>query len=325
MTAVRIDAPAAAPAARLPLVDMARGAAIVAMIVYHAAWDLSFFRLIPVDVGGSLGWSLFARAIAGSILAVVGISLVLATRRGLHLARFVRRLAILVAAAASITLVTWFVFPDSFIFFGILHSIAVASVLGLAFVRLPVAAVALAAAAVFVAPAVIADPVLDEPALWWLGLMSFRPLSNDFVPIFPWFGMVLAGIVAARLALRFGFVESARPRPGRPLALLVWVGRHSLVIYLIHQPVLFGLAALAAQAIGPASADPTPAFVESCTAGCMESGTGEAICRPACECLAADAKLAGLWPQILADRLSIPETERYGGLARECRNAVGAP
>src|SRR5690606_29598688 len=65
---------------RLAVVDVARGVAILAMIVYHAAFDLSANRLIAVDVIASLPWKVFARSIAGTFLLVVGVSLVLATR-----------------------------------------------------------------------------------------------------------------------------------------------------------------------------------------------------------------------------------------------------
>src|SRR5688572_15752760 len=137
-------AAAASRPARLPAIDAARGVAIVAMVVYHFAWDLGFFGFISADVGGDLGWRIFARSIAGSFLALVGVSLVLATRNGLNRGRFLRRLGVIAAAAAAITLVTRIVFPETYIFFGILHAIAVSSVLGLAFVRAPILLVAAA-------------------------------------------------------------------------------------------------------------------------------------------------------------------------------------
>ena len=71
--------------ARLAAIDAVRGAAIAAMVVYHTAFDLSVRRLIPVDVTSNPGWVVFARLIAGTFLALVGVGLVLATRRGLNL------------------------------------------------------------------------------------------------------------------------------------------------------------------------------------------------------------------------------------------------
>ena len=133
------------------------------MIVYHFSWDLRYFGFITADVAEDPGWRIFARLIAGGFIFVSGVSLVLATRNGLHLDRYVKRLAILVAAAASITLVTWFVFPDNFIFFGILHHIALASVLGLAFIRAPLPMVIAAAVLCFALPPLLAGPPSTTP------------------------------------------------------------------------------------------------------------------------------------------------------------------
>src|SRR6476661_893854 len=126
---VAADAPKAPP--RLPIVDAARGVAIAAMFVFHFTWDLGFFNFIDLQAGVDPAWRAFAKAIAGSFLALVGIGLVLASRGGLRLGPYGRRLAMVSAAAAGITAATWLATPDEFIFFGILHCIAVSSVLAL--------------------------------------------------------------------------------------------------------------------------------------------------------------------------------------------------
>ncbi len=320
---MRIDAAAAAGRqVRLPAIDAARGVAIVAMVVYHFAWDLGFFGFIGADVGGDLGWRIFARSIAGSFLALVGVSLVLATRNGLRRGRFLRRLAVIAASAAAITVATRIVFPDTYIFFGILHAIAVSSVLGLAFVRAPILLVGAAALFCFLAPRLLAGPAFDHPALLWLGLASYHPRSNDFVPIFPWFGAVLCGIAAARLAPLLPLHGLAHWSDGFARRLLVWAGRHSLGIYLIHQPVLFGLVYLVAQVAPPDRAGFEPAYLESCAASCVESGVGESICRRTCACLVERTKSEELWDGLVRNDLSDDETRRYFDLAAECRQAA---
>jgi uncharacterized membrane protein len=322
---VRADAPAAAsPAARLPLIDAARGVAIAAMVVYHFSWDLRYFGYIAVDVTEDLGWRLFARAIAGSFLFIVGVSLVLATRNGVDSARYLRRLGVIAAAAAAITVVTYFVFPDSYVFFGILHHIAVASVLGLAFVNAPIPVVAASAVACFLAPPLLSGPAFDSPALFWLGLASYFPRTNDFVPIFPWFGVVLAGIVAARLAwlrwpegLTRGALLARAPRS------LVWAGRHSLVIYLIHQPVLFGLVYLAAQISPPDLLGFEASFVESCSASCVESEVEPDICRRTCACIADRTQAEGMWTRLMRQELTPTEETHYFAISDRCRSEAG--
>ena len=165
---------------------------------------------------------------------------------------FLRRLAMIVAAAGAITLMSWYADPDSTIWFGILHCIALSSVLGLAFLRMPVALLLAAALAGVAAPLLFASPVFNAPAWLWLGLASEVRPSNDYVPLLPWFAAVLVGIATGRLALRWRPRERwAQWRAGRlPLRALAFFGRHSLGVYLLHQPVLMGLVAAAAYLIG---------------------------------------------------------------------------
>ncbi|MYZ49704.1 DUF1624 domain-containing protein [Rhizobiales bacterium L72] len=284
------------------------------MVVYHFSWDLSFFGLIGVDVGSALGWRIFARLIAGAFLFLVGVSLVLASRRGIRWRPFLRRLAILVAAAAAITVATWFVFPESFVFFGILHEIALASVLGLAFLRAPLPLVAAAAVLAALAPSFLAAPVFDHPALLWLGLYTVPPVSNDYVPVFPWFAIVLAGILAARLA------AARLPAPAHvaaPARALAWLGRNSLAIYLVHQPILFG-ALYGLQALGAIAPPAERSFVESCVPACVATAREEVLCRAACGCVLREAKAEGIWESLQAGALSEDERGIYDRLARQC-------
>jgi uncharacterized membrane protein len=322
---VRLDSPAtASPAARLPLLDAARGAAVAAMVVYHFCWDLRYFGYIVADVEGGLGWEIFARAIASTFLLIVGVSLVLSTRNGLDRTRFLRRLGVIGAAAATITLVTWFVFGDTFIFFGILHHIAVASVFGLIFLRLPIPIVVAAAVLCFLAPPFLAGPAFDHPALVWLGLSSTVPRSNDFVPLFPWFGVVLAGIAAARLWLRHAPKGFVLPRFAVPWSIL-WAGRHSLAIYLLHQPILFGVLYLAAEIFPPDFLGFEAPYLESCMASCVESEVEAEICKKTCDCLAERSQAAGLWSDLMRQSLSPEQERRYFDLVDECRAAAETP
>jgi uncharacterized membrane protein len=322
---VSIDpATAASGPNRLPWIDAARGGAILAMVVYHFSWDLRFFGFITTDVAEAPGWKLFARLIAGSFIFLVGIGLVLSTRRGLDRRRFLRRLAAIAASAAAITAVTWVAMPDAFIFFGILHAIAVFSVLGLAFVWAPAWLTAAAAVLCFAAPALLAGPFFDAPALAWLGLAEVPPRSNDFVPVFPWLGVTLAGITAAHLALAWD--ASGRPllhHLGRPAPqALVTAGRYSLPIYLVHQPVLFGLVYVAAQIVPPDLIAFEDAFLQSCTTSCVESEVETDICRGTCSCLADRSQEEGLWASLMRDELSEAQSDRYWTIVSECRAAA---
>jgi uncharacterized membrane protein len=216
---------------RVAAVDMARGAALAAMVVYHFSWDLSFYGLADIPVTSASGWIAFARTIAGSFIGLVGVSLVLAARSGINWRGYRKRLAQIVAAALAITVATWFAFPATYIFFGILHAIALFSVLALAFLRLPVIPTLACAALAFAA--------------------TFFPPSNDYVPLFPWFGVTLAGMALAKIAENTGFWDRlAGWRPDNaPARLTLFAGRHSLFVYLAHQPVLLALLGAVAWAV----------------------------------------------------------------------------
>jgi uncharacterized membrane protein len=271
-------------APRLAAIDFARGAAIVAMVVYHAAFDLSAARLIATDVSSDLAWKLFARLTAGTFLFIVGFSLVLATRGGFRRDAYLRRLALIAGGAALVTISTWWFDPATFVFFGILHEIALASVLALPFLRLPTAIVALAAAAVLALPWYFASPVFDWWPLWWVGLSTAPPVTVDYVPLFPWFGVVLAGIVGGRLLVTYG-QRLWRFRPeGAPWTWLIVAGRWSLVIYLVHQPLLVGAVSLAARIAPPNEAVVRTNFMGECTAACT-ADRDAATCMAFCGCM----------------------------------------
>jgi uncharacterized membrane protein len=154
-------------------------------------------------------------------------------------------------AAAAITAATAYAVPHAFIYFGMLHSIAVASVLGLAFLRAPVWVTLAAALAVWFLPDLASSPAFDTRFLAWTGLAATPPASFDFVPVTPWFAATLAGIAAARLADAAGlWVRLRRTTPGPFLRAAAWPGRHSLAVYLLHQPVLLGLLWLFSRATG---------------------------------------------------------------------------
>jgi len=311
--------PAPRESSRLAIVDIARGVALLAMFVYHFAYDLSMFRLIETDIVAEPGWRLFARGIAGTFLTIVGFSLVLATRNGLDYAAYLKRLAMVAGAAALVTLGTWRFMPGDFIFFGILHHVAVASVLALPFLRLPIAAVAFAAVLAFALPSFVAHPLLDQPWAAWLGFSRAPIQTADFVPLFPWFGCVLSGIVLARLILpRLPGTTLVDWRPGNKATRIVaWGGRHSLLVYLVHQPLFIGALMLATQVVSP----PPPeerAFRSECQRSCAGPNAPEQLCRMVCACTVDGLKREKLWQKALDNLLSPQESVRMTELAQGC-------
>ena len=192
------------------------------------------FGYIPPDVPFVPPFSILARAVAGSFLAMAGFSLYLAHGRGIRWRPFLRRLAVLTVAAAVITAATMIALPDFYIYFGILHSIALSSVLGLAFLRLPAWATLTVAAGIIALPFQIRFEMFDPAWLRFVGLGTITPFTADFEPLFPWFGVYLLGMALARMFTDMGWL---RPRhAGSFIRSLGWIGRQSLWIYLAHQP-----------------------------------------------------------------------------------------
>lgn len=169
-------------------------------------------------------------------------SLVLAHGKGRRWDAFRRRLWRVAGAALVVTGATLAVLPQAFIFFGILHSIAFASLVGMALIGLRWQVLAVLAGAVVVADRTLGFAALNPLWLVWTGLGTRTPWSMDFVPVFPWLAAFLAGMAVAQWMARRGlWTRLARVEVGPVVQRLAWPGRHSLAIYLIHQPVLIGL------------------------------------------------------------------------------------
>jgi len=299
---------------------VARGLAIAAMIVYHFSWDLSFLQLIETNILQVPAWRWFARGIAGSFLLLAGVGLALAHAQGFRRLPFLRRLLKVGGAALAVTLVTFFAFPDSYIFFGILHCIAASSVLALPFLRLPPALTLLVAVLVLAAPSLFTSPALDAPYLDWLGLGSADPMTNDYVPIFPWFGMVLIGIALGKALLpRAGTWRLARWQARNALTrTLVWAGRQSLPIYLTHQLVLLAFLYGVLQITGPNPRAETRPFLNDCVETCLGQNAEPATCNSVCSCTVDALRQSDLWRKVLNGSTTAEDRTQISRTAQQC-------
>ncbi|MFZ1469110.1 MAG: heparan-alpha-glucosaminide N-acetyltransferase [Paracoccaceae bacterium] len=224
---------------RLLGLDLAKTAALFAMVTYHFTYDLDLFGFIPrgTSITGAFWWH--ARLTAGSFIFLAGVSLWLAHGSGIRWPAFWRRFAKLAAAAGLVTIGTYFAMPELTIFYGILQSIAISSVIALAVLRLPALLTLALAVAVFVLPLIFRDAAF-QGWLIWTGLAPQPPFTADFLPLFPWLAPMLAGVAAGRIFSRLN-LWPALALPQTPiLRALAWPGKHTLVIYLIHQPILIG-------------------------------------------------------------------------------------
>jgi uncharacterized membrane protein len=239
---------------RYDSIDALRGAAIVWMTVYHFCFDLNHFRWIQQDFYRDPFWTWQRTAIVSLFLFCAGLGQAVAWSQGQSWRRFWKRWAQVAACAVLVTAASAAMFPRSYIYFGVLHGIAVILVI----VRLtggwgrwlwPAGAVAIGA---FMAGPWIhaqaggALAFLDTRAFNWIGIITRAPVTEDYVPVLPWLGVAWWGMAAGQWLLARYPQAVAAPMPGWT-APLSWLGRWSLTWYMVHQPVLIGaLMALAA-------------------------------------------------------------------------------
>jgi uncharacterized membrane protein len=310
----------ATPRPRFVVIDIARGVAIVAMIAYHFCWDLSYFRFIAADVGYDPQWVLIARSILAVFLFLVGVSLVLGHGRGIRWASFWRRWALVVVGALAITVATYFAFPESFVYFGVLHAIALFSVLALPFLAAPLWLPVVVAIVVIALPLLYSDALFNEKLFSWIGFWQVPPPANDLVPVFPWFGAVLVGVIATRLVLASPLVArlAAINPSGRLARVLAFMGRWSLLIYLLHQPILLGLVYPAAAIFRPEIAMRTSDFLGSCQSTCEAGGTTAPLCTTYCQCGLKTVEDNDLWEAVYSGMLTAQEQTLLDASNRQC-------
>ena len=227
---------------RIALLDVARGVALIGMTVFHFAYDLVLFDLQESGYTNQFHWKYLAKSVATTFLLVTGASLYLAHVDRIRWRGWSRRFLKIAAGALAITIATWFAVPESFVFFGILHVIALASVIGLVFVQLPWWISVASGLAILAINSTIHMELLNAPFWHWTGLSEVTPRSIDYFPVFPWLAPALLGIGAARLLHQLELLNPlAIPQLNGPGGrFLRFLGRNSLVYYLLHQPVLVG-------------------------------------------------------------------------------------
>lgn len=241
------------PAQRIVLLDEMRGFAVFCMVVYHAFYTFTFL----------LGWD-FCRSLldfftpaepwfAGLFIFLSGLAGNLTRsnlKRGLKLA----------IVAVGVSAVTFFAVREQAIYFGILHFLSVSMLLiGLCkrpLNRVPIWVGISLCAVLFLFTmgveygylGIARYPLIDLPRTWYttnwfmpLGFYNSAFFSSDYFPVFPWIFVFLAGFFFGRYAVQGKFPAWTYRSRVRPLAFL---GRHALIVYIVHQPVLYGAGML---------------------------------------------------------------------------------
>ncbi len=230
---------------RLRIVDALRGFAVAQMIVYHFIYDLNYFGYVRVRMLVDPQWVGWRTAIVTQFLLLVGVSLALRAAHKPAWRDFGRRWLQIAAAAVLVSAGSWLVFGPRFIWFGILHFIALALLVARPLVRLGAWNLLLGAAALALG-LLYSNPVFDPAPFTAIGFVTRKPYNEDYVPLFPWIGVVLIGAGLGSLWARRGFAVAPllAPLDRAPPRVLVWLGTWALTAYLLHQPILMGLLLL---------------------------------------------------------------------------------
>jgi len=228
-----------APSRRFDRLDTLRAVAIVWMAVFHFSFDLAYFRFTRQNFYTDPFWTVQRTCIVSLFLFCAGMGQAIAHEQGQGWPRFWRRWAQVAGCALLVSAGSWLMFKDRFISFGVLHAIAVMLIVarltaGWGAWLWPAGAVAIAL------DRFVHHPFFDPRLTNWIGLMTHKPATEDYVPLLPWIGVVWWGAAAGQWVLRHHreWIVGPVPRALRPMAVL---GRWSLSFYMLHQPVLIGI------------------------------------------------------------------------------------
>ena len=218
---------------RIFSIDVLRTFAIVLMVIFHFIYDLKFFGYVDWDTPDGDGWRSFRHLILISFFICLGASLHLSYKREIDWRKFTKRLVQISLSALAITLVSLLTVPQNYIYFGVLHFIAVASLICIYFANKPRVSLLIG---LFI--------VMIFNMNWVSSLWPFTHIreslprySNDYVGLFPWLGTVFIGIWFASTS----FLKNDPLKQFNKHAWIAWPGKHSLVIYLVHQPLFFAI------------------------------------------------------------------------------------
>ena len=219
---------------RIDELDSLRATALVMMLVLNFVTDLNHFGIMNTETGDQWWW--MARIAASLFVGISGVSYFLAHRLEYDFTKTSGRTKRLIFWAFVITIITYIFEPSAYVRFGVLHLLALASIVAFPVARKPEFALGIGLILLII-------PLSSNSNLVWLGLRETGFIAVDYFPLNPWLGIFFIGLALA-----------SRIYPeGKPLTEIqwpekwLWFGRNTLTIYVIHQPILIGLLILTGQ------------------------------------------------------------------------------
>lgn len=218
--------------------DLIRSFAIFLMVIFHFIYDLKYFGWLTWGIPDGDGWKHFRYVILTLFFICIGVGLVYSHAQNIQPKKFITRLAKVAFGAGLITLMSLVMFPQNWIYFGVLHFILIASLCAILLVPYPRLSLIIGTCIIILGFL----GLLDKQ--WPFSYFSeFLPnYTVDYVPLFPWLGVILLGITLAHSQwLNHDIFKFKSLKNDKLIRRLTWPGKHSLIIYLVHQPLLFAV------------------------------------------------------------------------------------
>jgi uncharacterized membrane protein len=212
------------------------------MVAFHLCYDFTNVGWAHFKMLEDPFWLIWRGFIVSSFVFLAGISLSLSQQASTRSA--VQRLLQLTLCAALVSLVTYVMFRERFIYFGVLHFFVVATLITRPLLRYP-SALGVVGMLLLVAGAAPGFDVMNPRTLNWIGLASQKPFTEDYAPLIPWLGLLWVGVwVGTRWPVKAVLASAHRAASAtilQPIPRgLGFLGQHSLIIYMVHQPLLLG-------------------------------------------------------------------------------------
>ena len=218
-------------------IDLLRGVAIVLMVIFHFSYDLTVFGWADFSTSKDIQWRILRTFIVSCFLLAVGMSSFLAYQKPFNKIKLVKAVGKLFFVSLLITVGSIIMHPSSWVYFGIIHFITLALPISVLFVRTPYVALGFGTLCI---------------TGYWFGILNLQPIwqwsvlylgipkrTVDLVSFFPWIGVVLLGVFVMHKELFY-----IKIKPNLMFNKMVFLGQHSLIIYLIHQPILYSFFCL---------------------------------------------------------------------------------
>jgi len=222
-------------------IDIFRGWAIFLMIIFHFSFDLNHFSYIEIDIKHDKFWVYFRFIIVSIFLFTVGMSLKLTHQQKINWKSVRKRALLLGGASLLVTFGSYLLFPQSWIYFGVLHFILFSSLMLLPFLNYPFISIILGLL-------ILIGYILQYIHMHWLFNLISTPLNlplehtEDIIRFTPWFALILFGSATITLNWHYKlFNNKFFNANNRFNNFFSFLGKNSLAIYLLHQPLLFGI------------------------------------------------------------------------------------